>query len=100
MLGSSLTYARRYSLLTILGLQAVDDDGNEGAGKEEPKNDVINLIEAALNQCNNIGEFEVVKERLETKTIPKLEKKGNIEDLKTIESMVEATAKRLNKGEK
>jgi len=32
MLGSSLTYARRYSLITMLGLQAVDDDGNVGSG--------------------------------------------------------------------
>jgi hypothetical protein len=31
MLGSSLTYARRYSLITMLGLQCVDDDGNNGA---------------------------------------------------------------------
>lgn len=38
MLGSSLTYARRYSLLTILGLGATDDDGNLGSGvKTQPK---------------------------------------------------------------
>ena len=35
MLGSSLTYARRYSLITMLGLQAVDDDGNEASGRND-----------------------------------------------------------------
>jgi hypothetical protein len=37
MLGSSLTYMRRYSLITLLGLQDDDDDGNVGSGKEEKK---------------------------------------------------------------
>lgn len=37
MLGSSLTYARRYSLLTILGLKAEDDDGNKASGKVDIK---------------------------------------------------------------
>jgi hypothetical protein len=32
-LGSALTYARRYSLLTLLGLGQEDDDGNLAAGK-------------------------------------------------------------------
>jgi len=34
MLGSSLTYMRRYSLITLLGLQDEDDDANVGSGKE------------------------------------------------------------------
>lgn len=36
MLGSSLTYARRYSLLTMLGLKAEDDDGNVASGVTKP----------------------------------------------------------------
>ena len=36
MLGSSLTYARRYSLITLLGLQAEDDDGNVASGLTKP----------------------------------------------------------------
>ena len=36
MLGSSLTYARRYSLLTMLGLKAEDDDGNLTSGVTKP----------------------------------------------------------------
>ncbi len=31
--GSSLTYSRRYGLMTLLSLKAEDDDGNAGSGK-------------------------------------------------------------------
>jgi len=31
--GSAVTYARRYSLQSLLGLKAVDDDGNLSSGK-------------------------------------------------------------------
>ena len=34
-LGSAITYARRYALVSMLGLEAEDDDGNE-ASKPEP----------------------------------------------------------------
>lgn len=40
MLGSSLTYARRYSLLTMLGLKAEDDDGNLASGNTDKKEKV------------------------------------------------------------
>jgi len=36
-LGASLTYMRRYSLTSILGIQETDDDGNNAAGKAEKK---------------------------------------------------------------
>ena len=39
MIGSSLTYMRRYGLMTILGLRAEDDDGNQGSGKVKPASD-------------------------------------------------------------
>ena len=32
-LGSAITYFRRYTLASLLGLQAVDDDGNAASGK-------------------------------------------------------------------
>lgn len=35
-LGSSGTYARRYSLKGLMSLQEVDDDGNKASGKEKP----------------------------------------------------------------
>lgn len=33
--GSAITYARRYALSAILGLQVEDDDGNEASGKRQ-----------------------------------------------------------------
>jgi hypothetical protein len=34
--GSAITYARRYALLSIVGLAADDDDGNGASGKDTP----------------------------------------------------------------
>lgn len=37
-LGSAITYARRYALVSMLGLEAEDDDGNEASKpREQPK---------------------------------------------------------------
>ena len=36
-LGSCITYYRRYTLASLLGLQAVDDDANLSSGKVEPE---------------------------------------------------------------
>ena len=36
--GSAITYAKRYSLLAILGLGTEDDDGNVSSGKTVPTN--------------------------------------------------------------
>ena len=36
-IGSAITYYRRYSLQSLLGLQAEDDDGNKASGKNNPK---------------------------------------------------------------
>jgi hypothetical protein len=35
--GSAITYARRYSLMAMLGIAAEDDDGNAGSGRDEPQ---------------------------------------------------------------
>ena len=35
--GSNLTYYRRYSLVTMLGLEDEDDDGNKGSGVKAPQ---------------------------------------------------------------
>ena len=47
-MGSSITYLRRYTLQSLLGLQAADDDGNLAAGKtpivEWQKTKIDNLI--------------------------------------------------------
>ena len=39
-MGSAVTYYRRYSLQSILGLQAEDDDGNKASGKKVEKQKV------------------------------------------------------------
>jgi hypothetical protein len=36
-IGSTLTYARRYQLMTVFGLAPEDDDGNEGAKAQTPR---------------------------------------------------------------
>ena len=38
-LGSAITYYRRYTLQSLLGLQAEDDDGNKASQKTEPKSE-------------------------------------------------------------
>ena len=35
-LGSAITYARRYALVAMLGLEDDDDDGNQAAATQEP----------------------------------------------------------------
>lgn len=65
MMGSSITYMRRYGLLTILGLKAEDDDGNTGSGKPEKANnkdfdDAKARIDAAFDKF----EFKQIKSKL------------------------------------
>lgn len=40
--GSNLTYYRRYSLVTMLGLEDEDDDGNKATGNTAPKQTTSN----------------------------------------------------------
>lgn len=40
-LGGAITYARRYSLLAMLGLEDEDDDGNKAVAKTEPELPVV-----------------------------------------------------------
>ena len=55
-LGSCITYYRRYTLASLLGLQAVDDDANLGSGK---------ILKEELPWLNeNTPQFNKVKEAL------------------------------------
>jgi len=47
-LGSAITYYRRYTLQSLLSLQAEDDDGNEAnkAPKQLPKVDFVMAVDA------------------------------------------------------
>jgi len=47
--GSAITYYRRYSLQSLLGLQAEDDDGNKASGSSIPK------MEAGLNKAREVS---------------------------------------------
>lgn len=55
-LGSAITYARRYSLVTIFGLEQEDDDGNIASNK--PKVDITAPIERPKVQTKNIETTE------------------------------------------
>ena len=55
-LGSCITYYRRYTLASLLGLQSIDDDANLGSGK---------VVEVELPWLNeNTPQFNKVKKAL------------------------------------
>ena len=51
-LGSAITYFRRYTLQSLLGLQAEDDDGNHAAKK------TVVIPSEKLNKCKNLAELQ------------------------------------------
>ena len=51
-LGSAITYFRRYTLQSLLGLQAEDDDGNHAAKK------TVIIPSEKLNKCKNLAELQ------------------------------------------
>jgi len=55
-LGSAITYYRRYTLQSLLGLQAEDDDGNKASQPTTPTIDVPRL-ETRLNACKTLEEL-------------------------------------------
>ena len=56
-LGSAITYFRRYTLQSLLGLQAEDDDGNKAA--KPAKVDYTNQINK-LKACKDLKELQTV----------------------------------------
>lgn len=56
--GGAITYYRRYALVSILGLQADDDDGNVASGKTTP-----NVVKSKpkTNQYNYNNQLQNVK---------------------------------------
>jgi len=58
-LGSAITYYRRYTLQSLLGLQAEDDDGNLAAKKHR----VVTPTEK-LNKCKTLVELATVYKSL------------------------------------
>ena len=55
-LGSAITYYRRYTLQSLLGLQAEDDDANKASQPSAPKLD-INRLNDRLKACTTIDEL-------------------------------------------
>lgn len=55
-LGSAITYYRRYTLQSLLGLQAEDDDANKASQPTSPKLDV-NRLNDRLNACKTLVEL-------------------------------------------
>lgn len=70
-MGSAITYARRYSLASLLGVVIDDDDGNVASTPRTPVKAVaseksVNVLDEALNALNavkNRPEFEAVQRR-------------------------------------
>jgi hypothetical protein len=54
-LGSAITYFRRYTLESLLGLSAVDDDGNNAS-----KNVNVVIPSEKLNKCKTLAELQAV----------------------------------------
>lgn len=73
-LGSAITYYRRYTLQSLLGLQAEDDDANKASQPSTPKID-LQRLEVRLNACADVKALETVYKSLtpdEQKAVAKL----------------------------
>jgi len=65
-LGSAITYYRRYTLASLLGLQAVDDDGNVASGVTEEKkwlNQNTPEFSKAIEFIKGGGSIEAIKSK-------------------------------------
>lgn len=61
-LGSAITYYRRYTLQSLLGLQAEDDDGNRASRPTAPKAEKIDLerLKTRLEACTDLKQLQAV----------------------------------------
>jgi hypothetical protein len=61
--GSAITYARRYSILSILGLATEDDDGRAASVASAPpvENPITGRIDAALHRMSTMSEAGKVR---------------------------------------
>ena len=61
-LGSAITYYRRYTLQSLLGLQAEDDDGNKASQSSIQSIQVldVNRLNTRLNACKTLTELQTV----------------------------------------
>ena len=67
-LGGAITYARRYALVSMFGLEAIDDDGNVANGKGKPltatqlHNARINDAKATLDKAKKEGNYDLASD--------------------------------------
>jgi hypothetical protein len=59
-LGSAITYYRRYTLQSLLGLQAEDDDANKASTKEPTLTLNVEKLNARLMACTTKAELQTV----------------------------------------
>ena len=64
-LGSAITYYRRYTLASLLGLQAVDDDGNLTVGASNQLNNLPWLNKGTSNYNNVVSALKSGNYKLE-----------------------------------
>ena len=72
-LGSAITYYRRYTLQSLLGLQAEDDDGNKASAPVKR----IDYI-AQLNKCKTLSELQKVYTSIAKPTKEEIELKDKL----------------------
>ena len=66
--GSAITYSRRYALVSMFGLEAIDDDGNVASGKDKPltatqlHNARINDAKATLDRAKKEDNFDLASD--------------------------------------
>ena len=69
-LGAAITYMRRYSIISILGLEAEDDDGNEAAGKNPASDKQLDFIRRLAEQAK-VSIIDI-KKKYKLDTLPKM----------------------------
>ena len=65
-LGSAITYYRRYTLQSLLGLQAEDDDGNKATKAQKTQN--TNEVKNKIKQLKTKEELRVFYTKLDKQT--------------------------------
>lgn len=66
--GSAITYSRRYALISMFGLEAVDDDGNVASGRgkaltpTQEHNKRINTAKDALKKAKDEDDFDAASD--------------------------------------
>jgi hypothetical protein len=73
-LGSAITYYRRYTLQSLLGLQAEDDDGNKAS--HPSKTQLTNI--QRMNNCKTLAELQSVFTSIKGATQSEVELKDKL----------------------